>query len=132
MKTIAELIERQANERPDAPFLTFEGRTMSFSELHRAVGCAAASFHAEGFSAGKRVMIMMGSSPRHIVAYLALVSLGCVIIEVSVHFRRNGIQLQLEDADPHRLIVDPAHAEDVFAAMEVLGRHTPVFTLVPT
>ncbi|MPZ31492.1 MAG: AMP-binding protein [Rhodospirillales bacterium] len=129
MKTIAELIERQAGERRDAPFLTFEGRTMNFGELHRAVGCAAASFHAEGFSAGKRVMIMMGSSPRHIVAYLALVSLGCVIIEVSVHFRRNGIQLQLEDADPHRLIVDPAHAGDVLAAMQDAGCDPPIYTL---
>lgn len=129
METIAQLIARQAKERPDAPFLTFGDRTMHFAELQRAVARAAATFHSEGFSAGKRVMIMMGSSPAHVVAYLALVSLGCVIIELSVHFRRNGIELQLEDADPHRLIVDPDHAADVLAAMQGAGRHAPVYTL---
>ncbi|MGZ5911673.1 MAG: AMP-binding protein [Reyranella sp.] len=130
MKTIAELVERQASERPDAPFLVFEGRTMSFGDLRRDVNRAASAFQAAGFSTGKRVMIMMGSSPRHVVAYLALVSLGCVVIEVSIHFKRNGIQLQLEDAAPHRLIIDPAHAEDVSAALQALGRRLPIQTLV--
>ena len=129
MKTIAELLEYQASERPDAPFLTFESRAMSFGSLRREVHAAAAAFQAEGFFAGKRVAIMMGSSPQHIVAYLALVSLGCVITELSTHFRRNGIQLQLEDAAPHRLIIDPAHAEDVSAALQALRRRLPIHTL---
>jgi crotonobetaine/carnitine-CoA ligase len=130
METIHQLVARQGRERPGAPFLVFDGRTTSFGELQHAVTRAAAAFHAEGFSAGKRVMIMAASSPRHIVAYLALISLGCVIIECSVHYRRNGIQLQLEDADPHRLIVDPAHADDVLAAMQDANRNPPVYTLV--
>ena len=132
MKTIAQWVEHRAKERPRAPFLTFEGRTMSFGDLAREVRQAAAAFQDEGFTAGKRVAIMSGPGPKHIAAYLALVSLGCVITELSIHFRRNGIQLQLEDAAPHRLIVDPAHAEDVFAAMEGLPRRIPAFTLVRT
>ena len=131
METIAQLVARQGRERPDAPFLTFDGRTTSFGDLQRAVARATSVFHAEGFSAGKRVMIMAGSSPRHIVAYLTLVSLGCVIIELSVHYRRNCIQLQLEDADPHRLIVEPVHAEDVLAAIEDAPCHLPLYSLVP-
>lgn len=130
MKTIAQWVEYRATERPETPFLTFEGRTMSFGDLARETRQAAAAFQAEGFTVGKRVAIMAGPSPKHIVAYLALVSLGCVITELSIHFRRNGIQLQLEDAAPHRLIVDPLHADDVFAAMDALGRRTPAFTLV--
>ncbi len=105
---------------------------MSFGDLRRDVRQAAAALHASGCSAGKRVMIMMGSSPRHVVVYLALVSLGCVVIEVSTHFKRNGIRLQLEDATPHCLIIDPAHAEDVLFAVQGFGRHPPVYTLMRT
>ena len=131
MKTLAELIDAQARQNPDVVFLSYEGGTMSFGELRRQVRRAAAAFHDAGFEAGQRIMVMMGNRPQHVVAYLALVSIGCVLVEVSIHFRRNGIQLQLEDADPHHLIVDPAHVEDVSAALQALGGKMPILTLAP-
>jgi crotonobetaine/carnitine-CoA ligase len=131
MKTLTELIDAQARQRPDAAFLSFDGQTMSFGELRRQVQRATTAFRHAGFETGQRVMVMMGNRPQHVVAYLALVSIGCVLVEVSIHFKRNGIQLQLEDADPHRLIADPAHVEDVAAALLALGRQTPILTLAP-
>ena len=132
MLTLTELIDAQAARQPDQAFLTFEGRTTTFAELQRQVRRAAAALHLAGFAGGQRVMIMMGNRPQHAIAYFALAALGCVVVEASIHFRRNGIELQLEDADPHHLIVDPAHVEDIVAALQALGRDKPITTLVPS
>lgn len=132
MLTLTELIDAQAARRPDQAFLTFEGRITTFAELQRQVRRAAAALHHAGFASGQRVMIMMGNRPQHAIAYFALAAVGCVVVEVSIHFRRNGIELQLEDADPHHLIVDPGHVEDVAAALQALGRDRLITTLVPT
>lgn len=131
MLTLKELIDAEAERRPDQVFLTFEGTTTTFAELRRQVHGAAAALHQAGFGSGQRVMVMMGNHPRHAIAYFALAALGCVIVEASVHFKRSGIELQLEDADPHHLIVDPAHVDDIAAALQSLGRDKPVTTLVP-
>jgi crotonobetaine/carnitine-CoA ligase len=132
MLTLAELIDAQAVRRPDQAFLTFDGRTTTFVELQRQVRRAAAALHHAGFASGQRVMIMMGNRPQHAITYFALAAVGCVVVEASIHFRRNGIALQLEDADPHHLIVDPVHVDDAAAALQGLGRDRPITTLTPT
>src|SRR5258708_301714 len=113
MLTLLELIDTQAQCRPDRAFLTFEGSTVTFAELREQVRQAAAALHRAGFESSQRVMIMMGNRPPHAVAYFALAALGCVVVEASIHLKRSGIELQLEDADPHHVIVDPAHVDDV-------------------
>jgi carnitine-CoA ligase len=130
MLTLMELIDIQAERRPGQVFITFEGNGITFAELRRRVLRAAAALSQGGFVKGQRAMIMMGNSPRHAVTYFALAALGCVVVEASTHFKRSGIQLQLEDADPHHLIVDPAHVDDAAAALRDLGRNTPITTLV--
>jgi carnitine-CoA ligase len=132
MLTLTELIDVQAERRPDQVFLTFEGTTITFAELRGRVRRAAATFRRAGFANGQRIMIMMGNRPQHAIAYFALAAIGCVVVEASIHFKRSGIELQLEDADPHHLIVDPAHVDDVAAALQALGRDKLITTLVPS
>jgi crotonobetaine/carnitine-CoA ligase len=131
MRTLIELIDAQAERRRDQTFLTFEGSATSFGELQRQVRQAAGAFQRAGFAEGERIMIMMSNAPQHVFAYMGLVALGCVVVEVSIHFKRNGIELQLEDSDPHHIIADPAHIDDILAALRALGRATAVTTLVP-
>jgi carnitine-CoA ligase len=130
MLTLTELIDAQAERRPDQVFLVFEGHPLTFADLRRQVRQAAAALQHAGFASGQRVMLMMGNRPQHAVVYFALAALGCVVVEVSIHFKRNGIELQLEDSDPHHLIVDPVHIEDVVAALQALGRDKPITTLI--
>ena len=121
MLTLTELIDAQAERRPDQAFLTFEGATITFAELRRRVRRAAAALQRAGFANGQRVILMMGNRPQHAIAYFALAALGCVVVEASIHFKRSGIELQLEDADPHHLIVDPASCRRCRGALQALG-----------
>src|SRR5262245_60029851 len=106
MLTLRQLIQKQAAERPDRPFLHFEDETVTYAQLLDRVKRAAAALKDKGVAEGDRVLLMMGSHPEHIYIYLALSCIGAVNIELSVYLKRSGIQLQLEDADPRAVIVD--------------------------
>jgi len=129
MQTLIELIDTQAKLRANDTYLSFCGHATRFGELQRRVRQAAGAFQRAGFSSDQRVAMMMGNSPLHAFAYMALVALGCVVVEFSIHFRVSGIQLQLEDCDPHHVIVDTDFIEDFAAAMDGLGRAGPLTTL---
>ena len=52
--TAADLLERQARRRPDAPFVRFEGRTVSYRELNAQANQIAHWALAHGLGQGGR------------------------------------------------------------------------------
>jgi crotonobetaine/carnitine-CoA ligase len=122
MDTLCELIERQAACRPSATFLRFENEIIRYGDLRARVAAAAAALKDMGIAASDRIMLMMANHPEHIVLYLALAWIGAIPVEASVHLKRAGLQLQLEDADPRAVIVDSEFASEMRAARDSLGR----------
>jgi carnitine-CoA ligase len=120
MKTVWQLIEWRAALQPDRPFLHFYTETITYGGLRRRVMSVATRLAAAGISPGDRVGLMMGNHPDHVVIYLALSWLGAVNVEFNTHFKPSGIQLQLEDADPTAIIMDPEFAADIRSALEAL------------
>ena len=117
MQTIVELIEACARDAAGEVFLTSNGEAITFAALHERVRRAAAMLRAAGLAAEHRVLVMAPNSPDHVVLYLALAWIGCVVIEASVFLKASGLALQLEDADPHAAIVHPAFADEMRAAI---------------
>ena len=105
MQCIWQLVEQRAAERPDATFLTFQEQTITYGMLRRRVMDAAAVLAARGIEPGDRIALMMNSHPDHIVIYLALGWIGAITVEISIHLKRAGIALQLEDCAPKAVIV---------------------------
>jgi crotonobetaine/carnitine-CoA ligase len=120
-KCIWQLIEARAADRSDADFLRFQGETISYAMLRSRVMETAAVLSTRGIAAGDRVALMMHSHPDHIVIYLALGWIGAIVVEISVHLKRSGIALQLEDCAPKAAIVDHAFAGEVSDAVAGLS-----------
>ncbi len=124
--TIWELIERRAGENSSGVFLRFDSQVLTYSDLHRRVQTAAASLRKSGLGAKHRVLVMMANHPDHVITYLALTWIGCVIVEVSVHLKRSGIQLQAEDVSPNAAIVDVEFLLEMHTALDNAGLHVPI------
>jgi crotonobetaine/carnitine-CoA ligase len=126
-----QLIEERAVERPNASFLSFQQQTVTFAMLRQRVMEAAAVLHARGIEVGDRVALMMNSHPDHIAIYLAIGWIGAVAVEISIHLKRGGIALQLEDCAPKAVIVDREFADEVsrtaagLPPIRVLVRQSP-------
>jgi fatty-acyl-CoA synthase len=56
-------IARHAHAKPDAVYLRFEGRSVTWSQLHQRVSAIAAAMSQRGVGAGDRVAIMMTNRP---------------------------------------------------------------------
>ncbi|WP_170984304.1 AMP-binding protein [Rhodoligotrophos defluvii] len=125
-RPIWQLIEHQSALRGNAVFLRFAGRELTYGSLAERVRTAAAALRARGLEPHQRVLVMMPNHPEHVVVYLALAWIGCVIIEVSIHLKRSGIQLQIEDAKPHAIIVDQAFLTETQSALAMAGVRLPV------
>jgi carnitine-CoA ligase len=121
MQCIWELIERRAEQRPHAVFLRFHEQVVSYALLRERVMQTAAVLGARGIEAGDRVALMMNSHPDHIVIYLALAWVGAIAVEISVHLKRSGIALQLDDCSPKAVIVDGEFTDEVLRAVSELG-----------
>ncbi|RXG86624.1 AMP-binding protein [Bradyrhizobium zhanjiangense] len=120
MRTIHELITRQSVERPEMPFLRFEGNIISFSELRQRVSSVSAVLREIGVKSGDRVGLMMTNHPDHVIIYLALAWLGAISVEVATDLNIGGIQLQLHDAEPQFFIVESQFVPEVKAVLEEL------------
>lgn len=127
LRTISQLIQERAATNRTQPFLRFGNEELTFAELHQRVRYAAASLRKQGLGPEQRVLLMMSNHPDHVVIYLALAWIGCVVIEASIHLKRSGIELLLEDADPTAIIVDTEFLTEMNAAVGLAESKVPVF-----
>jgi long-chain acyl-CoA synthetase len=86
VRTIPELLARSADRYPDAVALQMKRAgtwtRLTYDELERRVGEAAATLHGLGVRKGDRVLLYAENQPEWGVACLAAVSLGAVVVPV--------------------------------------------------
>lgn len=120
MQTLWHLIEHRGQESARRRFLRFEQRILTFGDLHDLVRTAAGALRKAGIMPGNRVLLMMRNHPEHVITYLALNWLDCVAVEVSIHLKSSGIELQMTDARADAMILDPEFEIEARAAMNAL------------
>jgi acyl-CoA synthetase (AMP-forming)/AMP-acid ligase II len=87
VETVVDRLERHARERPEAPVIVSDERTVTFRELHALAGGCAAWLRAEGVEPGERVGVTIGDDLPHVVALLGLASIGAAHATLATHDR---------------------------------------------
>lgn len=81
---IAALVEESAGRVPDkAAFVTPEGATLTYRELHAEVDRIAAGLQALGIERGARVALGMHNVPQFAIAYFAILRAGGVVVPLN-------------------------------------------------
>ena len=118
-----------------------QGRTLTYRELHAAVGRAANALRALGVDRGDRVIIYMGMVPEAAIAMLACARLGAVHSVVFGGFSAHALSSRIEDcraevvitqdqgmrggkALPLKSVVDAALAGDTTVRRVLVYRRT--------
>lgn len=99
------LLDRAAAEHPDREAVSFQGRGLSYAELHRLAERGAAGLLAMGVKPGDHVGIMLPNLPQFIIAYWAVLKAGCVGVPVNPAYNEHELNHQLNDAGIKTLIV---------------------------
>ena len=64
-------IARHTHAKPGAAYLRFEGRTVTWAQIHERVAVIAAALRERGVRAGDRVAIMMTNCPEFLETMFA-------------------------------------------------------------
>ena len=84
----------QVLDRPVTP------QTLSYADLFAAADQLAAGLQQWGLQKGDRVAFFIGSRPELVVAYLAVIRLGGVVVPINLRYRRLEIGHILADCTP--------------------------------
>jgi crotonobetaine/carnitine-CoA ligase len=113
--TVAGVLETQARDLGETPFLHFEDRSVSFAELDRRVNRAANGLAALGVKPGVAVSILLPNSPEWLFVYFAIQKLGACAVPVNVALKGEGLRHVVDHSDSSVLVCHPDNAEAIRA-----------------
>src|ERR1700730_9886745 len=103
-------IARHAHEKPGSVSLRFEGRTITWAQIHERVSGVAAALRERGVRAGDRVAIMMTNRPEF---------LETMVGPVTLRLAPDEIAYSLTDCGASLLVVEEATAAAAASARVV-------------
>jgi acyl-CoA synthetase (AMP-forming)/AMP-acid ligase II len=112
---IGDLVHRAAQRFGDAPAITCDGRTLSFSDFDAATDKLGNALLDGGLRAGDRVGVLMPNGIDGLLAYYALAKAGLVRVSLNVRDTPADHEFRVRDAECRALIADrPGSASTEF------------------
>src|SRR4051812_14685478 len=100
-------LARHAFRDPDGAAIRFEGRTITWRELHERVGALAAAFARLGVAPGDRVAILMTNRVEFVEATLAANAAGAIAVPVNFRLAPDEVAYVLGDSGARLLVTEP-------------------------
>jgi crotonobetaine/carnitine-CoA ligase len=107
--TLPAVLRKQAEVRPDAPFLSWTdaGPTWSFAETRARAHRLAHGFRAMGVEKGDHVALFLPNHPDFVVSWFALQCLGAVEVAVSDAYKGHFLEHALALSDAKAVVTTP-------------------------
>jgi long-chain acyl-CoA synthetase len=119
--SMAGIVRTHARERPDAPAIDFEGRTITFRDLDERSSRLANALAAAGIGEGDRVAFLDKNGPEYFEVTFALSKLNAVNVAVNWRLAPTEIAQVINDATAKALIVGPDFVPHIEKIEEDLG-----------
>ena len=104
---VRDLLERARAEFGDYPYLTYEGETLSFAEVHgRAARLSWALQERFGVAKGDRVAIAARNYPEWVIAFFATTNLGAIVVALNAWWTAAELEQALEDSGARVVFAD--------------------------
>ena len=123
--TAADLLERQARRRPDAPFARFEGRTVTYRELNEQANRIAHWALARGMKRGDVAALVMENRPDYVAVWMGLAKAGVTTALLNTHLRGEALAHSVRAAGCETVVLGAECAE----AWQSLGADAPAVDL---
>jgi len=102
--TIPDLLAAPVAARPDAPAISFRGRTLSYGEFDALVTGLAAGLIADGVRPGDRVALLLPNTPWHPIVFFAVARCGATVVHLSALDAPRELEHKLATTKPVRLV----------------------------
>jgi cyclohexanecarboxylate-CoA ligase len=109
--TLTKWLARHARERPDAPAVAFQTRTVTWRELEDRVLRTANGLKARGVVRGDVVAVQLANIPEFVLSYLAIARLGAVMCALHMPYRGAEVRALMRHSGARLAICMPQSKE---------------------
>ncbi len=106
---IGVLLARRARATPEAGFLRFGGRGLSFAEAAEKSARVASALAGLGIQQGDRVAVMLPNGLDYPVLWLGIVRRGAVLVPCNTGYQARDLAFVLENSGARLVITDRVH-----------------------
>lgn len=110
-RTIPDLLDVQAAQRPDALFAIFPNAEITFGALRRDAAEFARGLLGLGLRPGDHVAILMPNCRDFLTPYYACLMLGIVVVALNARYKRHELAYAIKHSDSKALITTDEIAE---------------------
>jgi crotonobetaine/carnitine-CoA ligase len=107
------VLEAQAAQFGEAPFLHFKDEVYSFAELDRRAAHVAAGLQKLGIRKGDTVALMLGNRPEFMFTWFGIAKAGAVMVPINVAHRGPVLRHMLGIAKCRAIVADPTFLPQV-------------------
>ncbi|WP_053067905.1 non-ribosomal peptide synthetase, partial [Xenorhabdus khoisanae] len=124
-KTLPQLFELQASQRPDATAVIFENQSISYGELNRRANQLAHHLIALGVRPDDRVAICLERSLDMVTGILAILKAGGAYLPLDPAYPAERLRYMLEDAAPVALLTQTTQADKLTTSVPTVWLDNP-------
>jgi len=112
--TLKSMLERTCESYPSRPALSMvDGEPISYAELHKEVAALSDLLRDKGISKGDRVALLGQNMPNWGISYLAITTMGAVVVPILTDFHVNEILHIIRHSGAKAVLVSTAHYEKI-------------------
>ena len=116
--TLAQLLDRAAQRRPEADAVVDGARRLTYAELADQAAALGRGLADLGIGRGDRVLIALKNRLEHVLAYWALQTIGGVAAPVSFRLAAGELRYVLEDSGARVVLFEPDTAATMLEAAD--------------
>ena len=113
--SIAWWVQRWSELHPAKPAVFFEGRQISYLQLHQKANQTSCWLQSLGIEKGDRVAVMLENCPEFIDLYLASSRLGAIFVPVNFRLAPPELDYTLRNCGPRLFVFGSSYAETVMS-----------------
>jgi acyl-CoA synthetase (AMP-forming)/AMP-acid ligase II len=127
VRTVPDALERQATRRPDAAFLQYGDREITYSELDSRADAVADGLRSVGVEPGDTVCLSLYNSPAYVYTVFALAKLGAIAAPIDTRFTGDTLAYVLSRTGADVILLDASTRSAYEAVRDQVSNLTAEF-----
>ncbi|MCY9004503.1 long-chain-fatty-acid--CoA ligase [Peribacillus frigoritolerans] len=104
-KPLYSFLKESAEEFPDKVSIHFQGKELTFREVHESALKFAAYLKSIGLQKGERVAVMLPNCPQGVISFFGILMAGGVVVQTNPTYTERELEYQMKDAGAKMILV---------------------------
>lgn len=104
-KPLYSFLKDSAEEFPDKVSIHFQGKELTFREVHESALKFAAYLKSIGLQKGERVAVMLPNCPQGVISFFGILMAGGVVVQTNPTYTERELEYQMKDSGAKMILV---------------------------